>query len=177
MKFMVFDDPDWDFRSWDYGRDLPVALERTGPALDANDPDLRPLRDAGGKLLLYHGWSDADISPLGTIDYYEDVVRDRGRRRGRARRARGDAGVLPPVHGAGHGPLPGRSGTGYVRRPVGPRGMGRTGAALRNGSPPRRSRAAKVVRTRPLCPYPQVAQWSGAGSTDDAANFRCVTPE
>ena len=48
---------------------------KTGPALDANNPDLRPLRDRGGKVLLYHGWSDADISPLGTIAYYEEVVK------------------------------------------------------------------------------------------------------
>ena len=74
MKHMVFDDPDWDFRSWDYDRDLPIALAKTGPALDTNNPDLRPLRDGGGKLLVYHGWSDPDISPLGTIDYYEEVV-------------------------------------------------------------------------------------------------------
>jgi feruloyl esterase len=32
----------------------------------------------------------------------------------------------------------------------------------------------KVDRTRPLCPFGQVAAWKGAGSTDDAANFRCV---
>jgi Tannase and feruloyl esterase len=31
-----------------------------------------------------------------------------------------------------------------------------------------------VLRTRPLCPYPQVAQYKGSGSTDDAANFACV---
>jgi feruloyl esterase len=34
----------------------------------------------------------------------------------------------------------------------------------------------KVVRTRPLCAYPQVARYSGAGSIDEAANFRCVAP-
>ena len=33
-----------------------------------------------------------------------------------------------------------------------------------------------VERTRPLCVYPQVARWSGRGSTDDAANFSCVNP-
>jgi feruloyl esterase len=34
----------------------------------------------------------------------------------------------------------------------------------------------QVVRTRPLCPYPQVARYKGQGSVDDAANFRCVAP-
>jgi len=33
---------------------------------------------------------------------------------------------------------------------------------------------AKPDRTRPLCPYPQVAKYKGSGSTDDAANFVCA---
>ena len=35
----------------------------------------------------------------------------------------------------------------------------------------------EVVRTRPLCPYPEVARYSGQGSIDDAANFSCVVAE
>jgi hypothetical protein len=35
----------------------------------------------------------------------------------------------------------------------------------------------QVVRSRPLCPYPQEARYSGQGSVDDAANFRCVQPQ
>ena len=34
----------------------------------------------------------------------------------------------------------------------------------------------KVVRTRPLCSYPEVARYKGNGSIDDAANFSCVKP-
>ena len=34
--------------------------------------------------------------------------------------------------------------------------------------------SGKVDRTRPLCPYPQVAAYKGSGSTDEAANFRCA---
>jgi feruloyl esterase len=37
--------------------------------------------------------------------------------------------------------------------------------------------ASGVVRTRPLCAYPQIARWKGSGSTDDAANFVCMKPE
>jgi feruloyl esterase len=39
-----------------------------------------------------------------------------------------------------------------------------------------RRREGKVDRTRPLCPYPQVARYKGSGSSDDAANFACVSP-
>ena len=42
--------------------------------LDAINPDLHPFRWRGGKLIVYHGFSDPDISPLNTIDYYESVV-------------------------------------------------------------------------------------------------------
>jgi feruloyl esterase len=35
----------------------------------------------------------------------------------------------------------------------------------------------KTERTRPLCPYPQVATYKGTGSTDDAANFSCSVPK
>ena len=176
MKYMVFGDPDWDFRSWDYRRDLPVALERTGPALDANDPDLRPLRDAGGKLLLYHGWSDADISPLGTIDYYEEVVRTVG--------GDGDAaGALAETQAFFR--LFMAPGMGHCRGGPGPDtfdALSALEAWVEQDRAPARIIASKVeggevVRTRPLCPWPQVAQWSGAGSTDDAANFRCVAPD
>jgi feruloyl esterase len=34
----------------------------------------------------------------------------------------------------------------------------------------------KIDRTRPLCPYPQVARYQGAGSQDEAANFVCQPP-
>ena len=175
MRFMVFGDPDWNFRSWDYDRDLPTALERTGPALDANDPDLRPLRDAGGKLLVYHGWSDADISPLGTIDYYEEVVRTVGGDDAEAALAETQAFFrLFMAPGMGHC----RGGPGPDRFDA----LSALEAWVEEGRAPERIVASKVedgevVRTRPLCPYPQVARWTGDGSTDDAANFRCVTPD
>jgi len=34
----------------------------------------------------------------------------------------------------------------------------------------------KPVRTRPLCPYPEVAKYKGSGSVDEAANFACARP-
>ena len=176
MRYMVFGDPDWNFRSWDYDRDLPVALERTGPALDANDPDLRPLRDAGGKLLLYHGWSDADISPLGTIDYYEEAVRTVGE---------GADAATALAETQQFFRLFMAPGMGHCRGGPGPDtfdALSALEAWVEEGRAPERLIASKleggeVVRTRPLCPYPQVARWDGTGSTDDAANFRCVTPD
>ena len=51
-----------------------TSIETVGSAVDANDPDLSAFRDHGGKLIVYHGWSDPDISPLASIDYFSRVV-------------------------------------------------------------------------------------------------------
>jgi feruloyl esterase len=175
MRNMVFDDPEWDFRTWDYDRDLPIALAKTGEALDADDPDLSPLRDSGGKLLVYHGWSDPDISPIGTIDYYEEVmsVMGDGANADEALAATKEFFRLFMVPGMGH-----------CRGGPGPDSFDALTAMeqwVEQGVAPDQMVASKmvdgeVVRTRPLCTYPQVAEWNGSGSTDDATNFSCVTP-
>ena len=175
MRNMVFDDPEWDFRTWDYERDLPIALAKTGDALDADDPDLRPLRDRGGKLLVYHGWSDSDISPIGTIDYYEEVMSliGDGASSDEALAATKEFFRLFMVPGMGHcrgGPGPDSFDAltameRWVEQGVAPDQM--VASKMADG---------EVVRTRPLCTYPQVAKWNGTGSTDDATNFSCVMP-
>ena len=175
MRNMVFDDPEWDFRTWDYERDLPIALAKTGEALDADDPDLRPLRDRGGKLLVYHGWSDSDISPIGTIDYYEEVMSliGDGASSDEALAATKEFFRLFMVPGMGHcrgGPGPDSFDAltameRWVEQGVAPDQM--VASKMADG---------EVVRTRPLCTYPQVAKWNGTGSTDDATNFSCVMP-
>lgn len=175
FRNLVFDDPDWDFRSFDYDEDLAFALQKVGAALDAVDPDLRPLRDRGGKLIVYHGWSDADISPLGSIDYYENVVSviGGGGEREAALADTREFFRLFMAPGMGHcagGPGPDRFDalTALERWVEEGRAPERIIASRESGG--------VVERTRPLCPYPEVARWSGAGSTDDAANFRCVNP-
>ncbi|MEM0955772.1 MAG: tannase/feruloyl esterase family alpha/beta hydrolase [Pseudomonadota bacterium] len=73
MKYMVFNDPAWDYRHYNYDQvekdTAPIAK-----LLDAADPNLDAFRRRGGKLLLYHGWSDMALSAHGTIDYYDRVV-------------------------------------------------------------------------------------------------------
>ena len=176
FRNLVFDDLDWDFRSFDYDEDLAFALEKVGAALDAVDPDLRPLRDRGGKLLVYHGWSDADISPLSSIDYYENVVSvvGDGRDRAAALADTRDFFRLFMAPGMGHcagGPGPNRFDA-----------LAALEQWVEEGRAPDRIVASRqsggvVDRTRPLCPYPDIARWNGTGSTDDAANFACVRPD
>ena len=149
---------------------------RSARSLDAVDPNLRPFERRGGKLIVYHGWSDPDISPLNTIDYFESVVeynRKRHDDRGEALARTQDFFRLFMVPGMQHcsgGP--------------GPNTFDALTALedwVENGEAPRRIVASRstngvVDRTRPLCVYPKVAVYKGEGSTDAAENFVCRTP-
>jgi hypothetical protein len=145
--------------------------------LNAVDPDLKGLKDRGGKLILYHGWSDAALPPLATINYYQSVLAKMG--------AKQTADfvrlyMVPGMQHCGGGPGP----DSFGATPGAPHTeAGDMSAALEHWvedhTAPDKIVAAKfeagrIVRTRPLCPYPQVAHYSGNGSTDDAANFTCT---
>ena len=69
----VFEDPKWDFRTLDFDRDVRFGDTKAGPVLNATNPDLRSFRAEGGKLLQYHGWGDAAISAVSSIEYYDSV--------------------------------------------------------------------------------------------------------
>jgi feruloyl esterase len=168
----------WNFRTFDFDHDVKAADDTTGRWLNAVNPNLRALRARGGKLILYHGWSDPLITPLGTVNYYRSVVAKMGMKQ------TSDFVRLYMVPGMQHcrsGPGPDSFGaTPGARQADSEHSM--TAALERwveTGTAPGTIIAAKyeadrIVRTRPLCPYPQVARYSGTGSTDDAANFTCV---
>jgi hypothetical protein len=96
-KFWVYLDPDWDWHPLDYGNFLTFfrdTVDRVGPLMASDNPDLDAFRRRGGKLVLWHGWVDQLINAQGTIDYYERVVKN-------TRRACANAGVRAAVHGPG----------------------------------------------------------------------------
>ena len=64
---------DFRFTVADYEKLLPLA-----GIYDATDPDLSAFQRAGGKLILYQGWADQNVSPFGTVDYYKAVVQHAG---------------------------------------------------------------------------------------------------
>ena len=185
FKNMVFDDATWDYHVFDVNRDTKAADEKMARLLNATDPDLSRFRARGGKLILYHGWSDAAIAAQNAIDYYDSVVMKAGAKK---------AGtfvrlfMVPGLQHCGGGPGPNSFGQFSV-------GSGDPDhdidAALERwveqGIAPERIVAVKrkndmdpksaVVRTRPLCAYPLTARYKGTGSTDDAANFVCAKPE
>jgi len=161
FKYIVFNDPDWDYRTYD----LSTWKKDTAKAaswLNATSPDLDAFKARGHKLLLWHGWSDAGLSPLGTIKYYESVMaRDK---------KTGDyveMFLLPGVLHCAGGPGPDNADWAAA-----------IDSWVESGKAPERIIAQKgaganVVRTRPLCPYPQHAVYAGTGSTDQAENFTC----
>jgi feruloyl esterase len=161
------DDPGFGWRQFDVARDLPRMRTMT-EILSPLDADLRPFATSGGKLLIYHGWSDPGISALGTLDYHERVVGAVGGQAAADRFLR--TYFVPGMHHCGGGPGPSVFELlpvleSWVEKDVPP------GSVLAS-----RVVDGKTVRTRPLCPHPQAARYRGTGSIDEASNFVCAAP-
>jgi len=167
MRYLVFDPPraDWDFKTFDFGRDPPL-LDRWGKLANAKEANLRDFRARGGKLLITYGWADAILQPQMGVDYYEKAAAANGRDTTDFMRLF----MIPGMAHCGGG--------------VGPDQYDAVTAVVdwvEKGAAPDTLIAKKIVngqvtRSRPLCPYPQVARHRGQGSTDDAANFECKMP-
>jgi hypothetical protein len=143
-------------------------LARMSPIYDATDPDLRPFRDNGGKLILWHGWSDGAVPPLGTIAYYQAVRDAVGGLEATRQFARLDLFPGAGHCGGGQGPAEADLLTplrAWVEGGVAPDGL-----------IARQEQDGQVVRTRPIFPYPAVARYVDSGSVDDAASFIAVPP-
>ena len=157
----MFHDAAWDPRSFDFDKDLSFA-DHALPQIDSMDANLTPFKQRHGKLLMYYGWADPVVAPEEGIRYYESVER--------ATPGAHDFVRLFMVPGMGHC----GGGTGPDTFDL----LGTLDRWASNGGAPdgivvSRSTDGKVDRTRPLCPWPQVAKWKGSGSTDDAAQFEC----
>jgi len=180
MRYMVFENPEWDLRSFHYEsasgleNDLEFTQDKLSSIFDAVSPDLRSFRANGGKLIQYHGWSDPDIPPMNSINYYESVVRGESRSAGHESlhdtREFYRLFMVPGMQHCAGGPGPSRFDM-----------LGALDQWVEQGKAPDHIVAAHatngvVDRTRPLCAYPEEAHYKGSGSTDDAVNFVCMVP-
>ena len=184
FKNMVFNDPNWDYRAFNIERDTKAADEKFAGILNATNPDLRAFNARGGKLIIYHGWSDAAIAPRNTIDYYDTVTAKLGLNETR-RFVR--LFMVPGMQHCAGGS--GANSFGQFNADIAdPRRDMNTALErwVEQGIAPDQIIAAKrksdfdskseVIRTHPLCAWPLEARYSGSGSPDDAANFTCGKP-
>ncbi|MGD8339367.1 MAG: tannase/feruloyl esterase family alpha/beta hydrolase [Gammaproteobacteria bacterium] len=165
---MAYENDDWDWRTFDYDKDVTLIDAKLAHVLNAVDPDLRDFKDFGGKLIIYHGWNDPGVMPQRTIDYYDEVIAF-------ADRATNGNGT---EFTAEYSRLYMMPGMGHCRGGPGPEQADFVSALVdwvENDNAPDRIVASTPdgSMSRPLCPHPQVAVYSGSGDTNDAANFRC----
>jgi feruloyl esterase len=165
-KYVIVKDRNWDPARFNPATDLDLALAADpDDVLGSTDPNLRAFFGRGGKLLLYHGWSDPQVTPYNTIDFFQKVVASQG---GAGIGTSIQLYMLPGVNHCQGGP-----GTDNFDR------MAAIEEWIKTGTAPKRIDAWHVTsgttdRTRPLCPFGQVAKWNGTGSTNESANFACV---
>jgi hypothetical protein len=167
MRYLVHKppNPNYDYKTFDFNRDIHL-LDDWSKQADAKNPDLSNFRKRGGKLLMTYGWADSILQPLMGVNYYERALATNGPGTPEFFRLF----MVPGMAHCGGGIGPDRNDPvtamiNWVEKGKAPASM--TASRVVDN---------RVVRTRPLCPYPQVARYSGKGSIDDAANFRCVVP-
>jgi Tannase and feruloyl esterase len=192
----VFQSPNWDFRTLNFTTDVALADEDYAAILNSTDPDLRPLKAHGAKVIHYVGWADSAIAPINSVNYYNSV---RAELAGAARGGRnGDRWAeiqsfyrLFMVPGMAHcsgGDGPNAFGNGTNNGPVIDADHDLLKALERwveQGVAPDKiiathyvnnSPASGIQFQRPLCPFPQVARYS-VGDPTNADNFKCVQDE
>ena len=180
---MVYEKADWDLKSFAVEGSLQAAKEKTVTELDAVDPDLTAFHSRGGKLILYHGWNDPAIPALNTVNFYQNVIAKLGQ-------PTTDSFVrlymVPGMQHCAGGPGAdsfGQSGTWQAD----PQRNARTALEMwvEKGDAPGSLIASKTAgdgpgdaatptKTRPLCPYPQAAQYKGSGDPNRDENFVCA---
>lgn len=178
-RLWVFNNPQWNPRTFDFDRDIALADDKVGKLVDQRNTDLGAFKARGSVAIVYQGWQDPVVNPIDSIAYYEQVRARQGSQAETDRFFR-----LFMVPGMGH------CGGGTGATAFGNQGssvstidadhdlLSALDRWIDNRTPPDRIVASKlengkVVRTRPLCAYPKRAVYLGTGSTDDAANFVC----
>jgi feruloyl esterase len=163
-RYLILNDPSFDQAS-ELGPSDVAAARAAARILNATDPDLTRFKEAGGKLIMYHGWADPALTALATVAYHDRVVETMGGA------AKTDdfyrLFMMPGVLHCGGG--------------SGPDNADFLGALVKwveNGVAPdliltsKLDAAGKPVLTRPLCVYPARAVY-GTGDPAKAESFSC----
>jgi feruloyl esterase len=161
FRYVVYHDPDWDWRTFDLDRDAARA-HAIDQDVDELDPHLAAFAKHGGKLLMYHGWADQQVAPGSSVAFYQSAVEN----------------VEQPSDWVRLFMFPGMA---HCSGGEGPDTFDRVSVMeqwVEQGKAPEAILAShasggKIDRTRPICAYPQTAHYNGAGSIDAASNFSC----
>ena len=183
FRYMVFNDPLWQPLTADTNAALQRGMETAAKDVDATNPDLSPFAKRGGKLIMYHGWSDPAISPWNSVAYYRDVEKAMG---ADAAQSAVRLYMVPGMEHCLNGPGPNVMGQLSLPGAGGPG----TGALdllqqwVEKGKAPDSVLAVKlsgtkeapVTTVRPICPFPQEAKYDGKGDPKVPGSFACVAP-
>ena len=185
VRYLVTGDPKFNLETADLDTILKMSREKTAADLDASSPDLGRFAAHGGKLILYHGWNDPAISPWNTVNYFKNVQQTLG-----ADKAAGVVRLymVPGMEHCNGGPGPSAMGQFGLAPAGGPRfgvfdslvDWVEKGAPIDNlfvtKYAPGPDGKIKPVMTRPLCAYPAIARYKGAGDSNQADTFECSKP-
>ena len=174
-KIWAFQDPNWDWKSFDFDAGMKTVDDRLAPTINAMSPDLSAFRAAGGKLIQYHGLADPVVPPRESSDYYERVQASEDQ--GKPPRADASADfyrlfLAPGLYHCQGGPGPNvldvqASLEEWVEQGVAPDTIAAT--KYRDDKP-----ADGVSMSRALCPYPKRAHYNGGGDPTQASSFSCA---
>jgi feruloyl esterase len=182
---MVYDKAGLDVQTLDPDAAFDLAVQKTAGDLDAVNPDLSAFSARGGKLILYHGWNDPAIPALGTIDYFSSVAAAAGEEKASTftrlflvpgmQHCSGGPGITsfgqggPSLETAGDNPQDSiyRALEAWVEAGKAPEKIVASGAVTPTGK-------LSTSMTRPLCPYPQTATYSGSGNRKRATSWVCT---
>jgi len=163
MKYLVFHDPDWDYSTYDFST-FHSDVAAVSSTLDATNPDLDAFRERGGKLLMFNGWRDMALTPLGTIQYYEQVVE-------RDASAADDVQLIM-VPGMDH--CIGGPGPSFVDWVEEADRWVETDQAPEQVTAFWIDEQMQLNGSRLACAYPSVLRYDGVGDPRDAASFSCI---
>ena len=185
-RYSVFQDPQFHNIDFDFDRDAERGLSTVRAGMRVADiynvkPDLSAFRARGGKLIIYHGWADEQVTPFASLDFYSHIAAQQG---GAATDAFLRMFMLPGISHCSGGPGAGNIGgatPALSRDPQHDVVAALDAWVIRHQAPAILIAAhldenKETDRTRPLCPFPQEAHYKGAGDSNDAANFVCAVP-
>jgi hypothetical protein len=187
FRNFVYQDRNWSFQGFDLDKGRADAVRVVGKVINADETGLRGFQARGGKLIQYVGLVDSIVTPLSSVRYYQSVLAAQG--------SASDPATLTKMQSFYRLFL--APGVGHCAGGPGPNQFGQAGGngdaehdmvvALENwvekDVAPVKIVATKFIgddkgrgtaMTRPLCPYPQVARYTGSGAVTEAANFSCV---